>query len=114
MLVYLVADLMWDSRVSAAARAAGVPARRVRSWDQIRASLEQGAVRLVLVDLTDPGADEIVSRTPEIAETGARVTAFGPHVETEALDRARACGAEVLPRGALSRRLDEIMRTLAG
>lgn len=114
MLAYLVSDLMWDSRISAAARASGVPARRVRSWDEARALLETGGVRLVLIDLTDPAGDEIVAQTPAIADFGARVTAFGPHVETAALDRARACGAEVVPRGALSRRLDEIMGTLAG
>lgn len=113
MLAYLVADLMWQSRVTSAARAAGVPARRVRSWDETRTLLESGSVRLVLVDLTDPAADEIVSECPQIVEKGVQVMAFGPHVDTQALDRARACGAEVLPRGALARRLDEIMGTLA-
>ncbi|MCL4222622.1 MAG: hypothetical protein KJZ65_14780 [Phycisphaerales bacterium] len=114
MLAYLVADLMWQSRVTSAARAAGLPARRVRSWDETRTLLQDGLVRLVLVDLTDSSAEEILSRSPQIVESGVRLIAFGPHVETEALDQARAAGAEVLSRGALSRRLDEIMGMLPG
>ncbi|KAA0217500.1 MAG: hypothetical protein DYG94_00165 [Leptolyngbya sp. PLA3] len=114
MLAYLVADLMWGSKIASAAQAAGRPARRVRSWDDTRSLLEQGTVRLVLVDLTDPAAGEIVAQTPVVAGSGGRVIAFGPHVDTEAFERARACGAEVLPRGALIRRLDEIMGTQPG
>ncbi len=54
---------------------------------------------LVLVDLAVPGAVDVA------AGTGARVIAYGSHVDEAALDHASDVGAEALPRSVFFRRL---------
>jgi hypothetical protein len=42
-----------------------------------------------------------------------RIAAFGPHVEVERFAQAKAAGAhEVMPRGALAARMEDVMRGL--
>jgi hypothetical protein len=52
---------------------------------------------LALVDLTIPGALEVI---PQLT---CRVIAFGPHVQSDALDAAAAAGAEAMPRSRFFR-----------
>lgn len=61
--------------------------------------MEQADV--VLVDLSLPGAlDAAIG-------TGARVFAYGSHVDDESLAAASAAGAEAMPRSVFFRRLRE-------
>ncbi len=108
----LVSDLFFGSRIAAAARAAGVAVRTVRTLAELERVLGEGAPRLVLVDLEAPGADplEAIARCRRLASP-PRVVAFGPHVQEELLDAARARGAdEALPRGALTASLPRLLR----
>ena len=62
---------------------------------------------LAVVDLAAPRAIEQIE---DLARTGVRVIAFGPHVDARALEAASAAGAtESLPRSLFFRRLDEIL-----
>jgi hypothetical protein len=56
---------------------------------------------VVLVDLGLPGALDAASAS------GARVIAYGSHVDEETLASARAAGAEAMPRSVFFRRLGE-------
>ncbi len=57
---------------------------------------EVGARDVLVVDLSRPGA---LALAAEVAERGARVVGFGPHVDVELLQAARSAGvAVVLPR----------------
>jgi hypothetical protein len=83
-----VPDLMDRSKVSAAA-----PDVRFVSSP---AALVDGGGSVVVVDLGRPGVVDVL---PAVVATGARVIAFGSHVDRDTLDAARAAGCtEVLPR----------------
>lgn len=97
--VFLTADLMFSSRVLAAAQAAGVALKIVPVASDFARHLTDEC-RLVLVDLTMPGLalGDVVTTARSAAPT-ARIVAFGPHVDEEALAAARAAGCDVLTRG---------------
>jgi hypothetical protein len=85
-IVALVPDLMDRSRVSAA-----LPEARFT-----RDPADCAGATVVLVDLARHAGEVAAVRA---AAPAARVVAFGPHVDDDALDRARADGADtVLPR----------------
>ena len=84
-------DLMDRSKITGAF----ADARVVRSADDLIGA------DVVLVDLSIPGAVEAA------VGTGARVIAYGSHVDEETLAAATALGAETMPRSVFFRRLAE-------
>jgi hypothetical protein len=89
-VVAFVPDLMDRSKVSAA-----VPGVRFVATPAALADAAAGA-EVVAVDLGRPGVLDVL---PAVVATGARVVAFGSHVDRGTLDTARAAGcAEVVPR----------------
>lgn len=101
--IMLTADLMFSSRVSAAAATLGVPLDVCMSPARLGEQLTQSgdATRLVIVDATLPRLDwaamvaTVRSQAPQ-----ASIVAFGPHVDVETLRAAAAAGCdEVLTRG---------------
>ena len=63
---------------------------------------------LVVVDLGRPGVVDVL---PALVATGARVVAFGSHVDRATLDAARAAGCEeVLPRSRFFASLPQLLR----
>ncbi len=115
MILYAAADLVWASKIKATADAAGVPTRPARTLEMLEARLADSDVTLVLVDL-DKGDEALAliarlkGATASDQERAIRVVAFGPHVALELLAGARAAGAdEVLTRGAMEKRLGEIL-----
>lgn len=60
-----------------------------------------GGADVVLVDLGLPGALD------QASAGGARVLAYGSHVDEATLAAARAAGAEAMPRSLFFRRLTE-------
>lgn len=110
----LVPDLMDRSKVSAAAAGIdGCPAVEFVSSSAglasrlAEAASEGTAVSLVLLDLSRAGALE---RVAEAAGAGARVVAFGSHVDRDVLDAAREAGChEVLARSAFFGRLADVL-----
>lgn len=110
MIAYLVADLVWDSRVRSAAAAAGVQVRRIRSWSDLETLLADPGVTLALIDLEADGAEEVLSHAPELARMGVESVGWGPHVAEDLLVRARQAGIQqVMPRGRFSQCLPRIM-----
>jgi hypothetical protein len=64
---------------------------------------------VVAVDLGRPGVLDVL---PAVVATGARVVAFGSHVDRETLDAARAAGCtEVLPRSRFFAAIPELLGT---
>ncbi len=103
-VVAFVPDLMDRSRVSAALAEATFVGR-----PEALAGSGIGAGDVALVDLGRPGALEAL---PGLVATGARVIAFGAHVERDLLDAARVAGSdavEVLPRSAFFRSLGDLV-----
>ena len=95
--VVVSADLMDRSKIGAAL----ADVVFVRTAD---AASEAGDdVTLVIVDLRLAGPVQIGA----LVEGGARVVAFGSHVDEDVLAAARDAGAEALPRSVFFRRLAE-------
>lgn len=61
---------------------------------------------VAVVDLSEP---EWEQRVRELRARNVTVLAFGPHVDTGALRRARALGAEAVPNSRVERRLAELL-----
>jgi CheY-like chemotaxis protein len=106
----LAADLIFATRIEAAVRAAGAQVRIVEDavalWDAIERWPE-----LVLIDLATPGWEEPVRRAKTLPQTRAiPVVAFGSHVDTEALRKARQAGCD--HAWARSRFVEELPRLL--
>ncbi len=107
-----VRDLLFRSRIQAAAERLGLDVRLLPRGTP----LSQGARTLgggtVLADLSEPGVlDEIRAAK---AAGGVRVVGFLGHLEVELARAASDAGAdEVLSRGELSRRLDDVLRAAA-
>jgi hypothetical protein len=101
--VAYVPDLMDRSKVSAA-----VPDVRFVATPAALAEAASGA-GVVVVDLGRPGVLDVL---PAVVASGARVVAFGSHVDRDTLDAARAAGCtEVLPRSAFFRDLPSLLGT---
>jgi hypothetical protein len=98
-VVALVPDLMDRARIEAAA---GDRVRFVSSVEE----LGDPDVDVVIVDLTRvPQPAEIRRAAPR-----ARIVGFGPHVDGEVFDTARAAGIDdVMPRSMFFRTVDELL-----
>ncbi|HYE02164.1 MAG TPA: hypothetical protein VD963_02895, partial [Phycisphaerales bacterium] len=116
-VLYCAADLVWASRIKATAEAVGVAARPVRSAEMLAARMADTRVGGLIVDLEafELGIALIGHlRSAGGPAAGARVVAFGPHVEVDRLEAARRAGADVvMTRGAFSGRLGEVLSGLA-
>jgi CheY-like chemotaxis protein len=105
-----VADLIFGARVRAAAEQAGVAVRFIRSMEEVVAA--GAGARLVLLDLDAKWLDAPVAITALLGQdVPPRIVAFVSHVRGDAIEAARAAGAErVLARSAFVRQLPELLR----
>ena len=106
-VVMLSGDLMFASRVKAAAERKGRPFQLCGSLPQ----QDLSSLAMVIVDLSTRSgvvpsiARECADRCPE-----ARLVAFGPHVQAEQLEAARAAGIPtVMTNGQFDRQLPELL-----
>lgn len=115
-ILALVSDLIFDSKISATAKLAGISVRTFRSVANLRAALHDFATppRALILDLQVETQDTLALIRAAKAEIPAgRVFAFLPHVEKELAQQARAAGAdEVMPRSRFAAELAEILQRL--
>lgn len=108
-VVALVDDVFFQAKLFETARQVGVTLKAVASGDALLAETQQGAPRLVIVDLNArQGPLEAIEH---LRATGnqAPVIAFLSHVQTELAERARAAGCQqVMPRSKFSQDLPAI------
>jgi DNA-binding NarL/FixJ family response regulator len=100
----LTGDLFFRAKIEETAKALGLPRPLpLRSADEAR-----GALVLLELGPRTGGVEkvaEIMKASPD-----ARVIAFGSHVDTETLERARELGAaDVMPRSRFVRELASIL-----
>lgn len=110
-ILALVSDLMMQSQLAAASRAAGVPLAVAHSTSDLAAKAADDPPSLVIVDLSSGGVDcqAIVDSVAEHAPHATTV-AFGPHVHKPKLDAALAAGfTRVISRGQFHAELDAIV-----
>jgi len=104
MIEAITKDLFFRAKIEEAAKAAGVEKPR------FLASPEEATGELVLLELDQrTGGVQAVATILKKAPK-ARVVAFGSHVDTETLARARELGAdEVMPRSRFVREMERIL-----
>lgn len=97
-VVAYVPDLMLGSRVSGAAKQAGVGLKMCGTADALAAAAPEA--RLVIVDLNARGAIGLVERVAALAEA-PQMVGFVSHVDAETIEAARAAGCgEIQARSA--------------
>ncbi len=124
MILYHAADLLWSTRIKAAAKDLGLSARPVRTIEMLDARLADSSPTGLVLDLEtgetglqllmhlrgweanraqttctplesrQRDADEPAIGDPQSIPHCLRVIAFGPHVAKDLLSRARDAGAD--------------------
>ena len=110
----LVSDLVFDSKIAAAGKAAAVDVRTVRRFLDACDDLDD--MGALLLDLNAPGLDAVeLIRLVKDRRPGVPVVAFLSHVQKDLAAQAHAAGAdEVLAKSDFTRDLPEILRRIAG
>jgi DNA-binding NarL/FixJ family response regulator len=108
-MIALTADLFFRSKIEETAKALGLARPRFASSAEQAGSLVSGT-ELVLLELGPrTGGVDAVAQIKKAAPE-ARVVAFGSHVDTETLERARQLGAsEVMARSKFVQEMPRIM-----
>jgi CheY-like chemotaxis protein len=114
MVLALVDDLMFTSKIKAAAGVAGVTVKFVRSSDQALADMRTTPPSLVVLDLNNARTDPlgtVAAMKRDAALAAIPTVGFVSHVQTDLIEQARLGGVdEVLPRSAFTARLVEILK----
>jgi PleD family two-component response regulator len=113
MIVAVLDDLMFSSKIKTAANQLGVAVTFARSADAALAEMRKGAPSLVILDLNNARANPlaIVAQMKQDAALAAIPTVgYASHVQTDVIDAARKAGVgEVLARSAFTQQLGEIL-----
>ena len=111
--VMLCDDLIFFSRVSGTARAAGLSVKQARSVAAVIELARQLSPGGLLVDLHNDGLDlpGLLTALHEACPVMPKVVAFGSHVEAETLRAARQAGCDkVMPRSQFVKELEPGLR----
>jgi len=104
-LLVLCKDLLFSSRITAAAKQAGIPFTFVREPQKLT---DQPGARLIL-DLNLPGAIEAAAAWQQ--RTNGQTIGFVSHVDSETIAAAKTAGIQViLPRSQFVQKLPEILQ----
>jgi hypothetical protein len=108
MIIVAVRDMLFRSKILASAERLGVAVKLAPRDCPLADALRDAPGASVLADLNQPGI------VPELAalkrDTGTRVVGFLGHLQADLIEAAEAAGVdEVLTRGQLTGRLDEVL-----
>jgi PleD family two-component response regulator len=113
MIVAVLDDLMFSSKIKTAASQLGVPVVFARSADAALAEMRKAAPSLVILDLNNARTNPlgIVAQMKQDATLAAIPTiGYASHVQTDVINAARQAGVtEVLARSAFTERLGDIL-----
>ena len=112
MVIAVVDDLLFGSKIRSAAQAAGVDISFVHGREAVAAAVRDGDPDLVLVDLEGQSGNAIEMIRLIRAETGPRVriVAFGSHVNVDRLQAAKQAGSDqALARSAFVKVLPNLL-----
>lgn len=108
-ILVAVRDLMFRSKILAAAERLGIPVKLAPRGAPLADAARELGGGTILVDLNEPGVIEQIGGAR--AAAGARVVGFLGHLQTDLMETAAAAGVdEVLTRGQLVQRLDDVLR----
>jgi CheY-like chemotaxis protein len=108
---FLCDDMIFTSRVASAGGASGVEVKMARSSEALEALLGQEIPDCIIVDLGNPGLDiDGLAQRIRARDLKVRMVAYGSHVDTETLNRARESGYDpVVPRSKFVEVLPEAL-----
>ena len=108
-VIVAVRDLVFRSKIFAAAERLGVEVRLAPRGTPLAQAARELGPGTVLADLNEPG---VLSEIAGARDAGAtRVVGFLGHLQTDLMEAAVAAGVdEVLTRGQLVQRLDGLLR----
>ena len=113
VILAILDDLMFTSKIKNAASQLGVSVTFARSSDAALAHMRRSAPSLVIFDLNNPRTDPIgtvVVMKKDSALAAIPTLGFASHVQTDVINAARQAGVdEVLARSAFTERLAEIL-----
>ena len=110
-------DLIFTSKITGTAGALGYRVVVVGGIEKALAMMAEGAPVVVFLDLAagDLAAPEAIKRYRAVAPPGTPFLAFGSHVDTDALENARAAGCDpVMPRSRFTNELPALIRRYFG
>ncbi len=113
MILAAVADLMFSSKIRAAAGLAGADVRFARTAEELLRQAREGRPSRILLDLNAATLDAIdtiarLKGDPDLAATP--IVGFVSHVQADVIAAARAAGIdEVMARSAFVTRLPELL-----
>ena len=114
MILAIVDDLMFASKIRATAARLDVPVVFARSTAAALAEMRKCAPSIAILDLNNRGTDPLgtvaaMKQDPGLA--AIPTLGFVSHVQTDVIDAARRAGVdEVIARSAFTERLAEILR----
>jgi CheY-like chemotaxis protein len=114
MILAVLDDLMFSSKIKTAATGLGVPLTFARSSAAALAEMRRSAPSLVIFDLNNPRTDPlgtVAAMHADPALAAIPTVGYVSHVDTEVINAARQAGVtEVLARSAFTMQLPEILK----
>jgi CheY-like chemotaxis protein len=113
MILAVLDDLMFTSKIRTTASQLGEPVTFARSADAALTEMRKATPSLVILDLNNPRTDAlglVASMKKDPALAPVRTVGYTSHVLTEVIEAARRAGVdEVLARSAFTQRLPDIV-----
>ena len=114
MILAIVDDLMFTSKIKAAATQLAAKVLFVRSAAAAVEQMHQSPPSLVILDLSNPRIDSlgvVAAMKADASLSAIPTVGYASHVHTEAIDAAKRAGVtEIFARSAFTQRLPEILR----
>jgi CheY-like chemotaxis protein len=114
MILAVVDDLMFTSKIKTTANQLGVAVAFARSADGALAQMRTEAPSLVILDLNSPRTSPLtivsaMKQDPALA--AIRTVGFASHVQVDVINAARAAGVDdVMARSAFTQNLADILK----
>jgi PleD family two-component response regulator len=118
MVLAIVDDLMFASKIRSTAAQLGVPVTFARSSASALASVRDTAPSLVILDLNNPRTDPlgtVAVLKADAATSAIRTVGYVSHAQTDLIEAARQAGVdEVMARSAFTAKLADILAGAGG
>jgi PleD family two-component response regulator len=114
MILAVLDDLMFTSKIRTTAAQLGVEVAFARSADTALAEMRKAPPSLVILDLNNPRTEPLtivqtMKQDPALASVPT--VGYASHVQTDVINAARQAGvSDVLARSAFTQHLAEILR----
>jgi PleD family two-component response regulator len=113
MILAVLDDLMFTSKIKTAANQLGVAVTFARSADTALGEMRKGSPTLVIFDLNSARIDPlgiVAAMKQDAALASIPTIGYASHVQTDVINAARQAGVgEVLARSAFTQQIGEIL-----